>query len=277
MRWVIVLLLMLPLPALAQPVITAENPRGYGWWLGDELVQRIRIELPEDLTLDKASLPRPRAADYWLDLREITTEESPGVIEVTLRWQNFYSALEPNMREVPPSPLRFSDGSEAALPGFEFVTSPIRPLRAHSSPDQLQADPKFHLVDPVPNRIALAGTLFLFVSALVAVAWHQAWGPFRASPARPFTRAARIMAGLDDVAAQRRHLHRAFDAAFGRVLISSDLPAFLSARPEFTPVADRLQKFFSASDAAFFGAAPAADDDVTKLARDLSRIERGQR
>lgn len=275
MKWLVFVLL--PLPALAQPMIQAENPHGYGWWLGDELVQHIRIDLPENVTLDIASLPRPRAVDYWLDLREVITHEAQGTIELTLRWQNFYSALEPKLREVPPSPIRFSDGSEAALPGFDFVTSPIRPLTAPSSLDQLLPDPAFHLINPLPNRVGLAGSLLLLFCALAAMAWHQAWWPFRARAARPFTRAARVLSRLDDIATQRRCLHRAFDAAFGRVLISADLPTFLSTRPEFHSMADRLAEFFSASDAAFFGAGSAADSGVTTLARDLSRIERGQR
>lgn len=276
MKWLIAILLIASAPALAQPVIRAENPHGYGWWLGDELVQRIRIDLPDDVTLDRASLPRPRAVDYWLDLRDVEVKDIKGGVEVTLLWQNFYSALEPKLREVPPSPLRFSDGSEAALPGFSFVTSPIRPITAPSGPDQLQPDPPFRLIDPGFNRMALGGSLLVLLGALLAMAWHQAWGPFRARPARPFTRAARGMAHMPDVAQRRRSLHRAFDAAFGRVLIGADLPDFLSRRPEFTPVADRLTEFFKASDAAFFGVGPVAGDEPDALARDLARIERGQ-
>jgi mxaA protein len=277
MKWLASILLLASAPALAQPVIRTDDPHGYGWWLGDELVQRIWIDLPDDVTLNLASLPRPRAVDYWLDLREVAIQPVEGGIELTLRWQNFYSALEPKLREVPPSPLRFSDGTEAMLPGFDFVTSPIRPISARSSPDQLLPDPPYRLVDPLAHQIGLTGSLLAFFVAAVAMAWHQAWGPFRARPARPFTRAARLMKRLDNIAQRRRALHRALDAAFGRVLISAELPDFLSKRPEFAPIAGRLAGFFTASDAAFFGTGSAEGDDPSTLVRDLAQIERGQR
>lgn len=273
---ILVLLLSVLVPAhaaRAQPVITAQNPHGYGWWLGDELVQRIHIALPAGVTVDPASLPRARAVDYWLDLRSVTASPTGSGLDLTLRWQNFYSALEPGRREVPPSPIRLSDGSAALLPGFAFVTSPIRPLMAPSTRDQLQPDPRFHLIDPWPARAGLGLSLAALALSAGALAWHQAWGPFRARPARPFTRAARALARQPD----RRLLHRAFDAAFGRVLIGAELPQFLRARPEFGPLAARLSAFFATSDEVFFGRGDSAADDVAALARDLALIERGQR
>lgn len=275
-------LLALPGPVAAQtePGIRAENPHGYGWWLGDVLVQRIRVGLPQGVAIDPASLPKPRAVDYWLDLREVTSREIPGGIELTLRWQNFYSALEPQAREVPGAPIRLTDGTEAHLPGFRFVTSPIRPLAAPSTPDQLLPDPVYHLIDLNPNRIGLAASGLAALASFLALAWHQAWGPFRRRADRPFTRAARLIARLPgaDATGRRRQLHRAFDAAFGRVLIGAELPQFLRARPEFQPVAERLGTFFAQSDAAFFGRAQdLPDGDVAPLARDLARIERGRR
>lgn len=269
-------LLLLAAPAAAQPVITAENPHGHGWFLGDELVQRVHIDLPEGVTLDRSSLPRPRAVDYWLDLRRIDIREGKGGLDLTLRFQNFYAAIAPDRREVPPSAIRFSDGSGAQIPGFRFVTSPLRPLTDPTSPDQLLPDPRFRLIDPGPAQLRLGLSLVAVMAVLVALAWHQAWWPFRARPARPFTRAARAIARLPDPAPQRRALHRAFDAAFGRVLITADLPQFLSARPEYRPLADRLAQFFRASDVAFFGRGDPGGD-VAALARDLSRIERGRR
>lgn len=272
MKWLA--LALLPLPALAQPVVTADNPHGYGWWLGDELVQRVTIALPPGVTVDPASLPRPRAVDYWLDLRAVEAEQADTGLHLTLRWQNFYSALEPSWREVPAQPIRLSDGTVAELPGFGFVTSPLRPLTAPSTADQLQPDPRFRLIDPMPTRAGLGLSLAALILSGLGLAWHQAWGPFRARPARPFTRAARAMARLPD----RRLLHRALDAAFGRVLIGADLPQFLAARPEFRPLADRLAAFFAASDAAFFGQHAHPDTaEAQALARDLARIERGRR
>lgn len=274
MKWLA--LAFLPSLAFAEPQIQAQNPHEFGWWLGDELVQRIQIKLPDGVTIDPASLPKPRAVDYWLDLREVTSERTGTGVTLTLRWQNFYAAVAPDRREVPPSAIRFSDGTETQLPGFSFVTSPLRPITDRSSPDQMQPEARFHLIDPTPNRLGLAVAVLAFLAALALMARHQAWWPFHARKARPFTHAARQIARHPDPAQQRRLLHRAFDAAFGRVLIGQDIDHFLQARPEFRPLKYRVTAFFTASDGAFFGTEQIKADDVGALVRDLSRIERGR-
>lgn len=268
MKW-LALLSLLPASALAQQV---ENPRPYGWWLGDELVQRVRINGDVDLS----SLPRPRAVDYWLDLRAVETTPFDGGTEVTLRWQNFYSALEPREMEVPSSAIRLADGTATELPGFRFVTSPIRPILAPSTPDQVQPDPPYHLIDPTPARINLLAAGAALAAGLLAMFWHQGWFPFHQRPARPFTQAARAVRHLPEPEARRR-LHRAFDHSFGRVLIGADLDQFLARAPQFAALAPRLRAFFDASDREFFGSGAAAAQDVPKLARDLAAIERGRR
>lgn len=76
MRWLA--LILLPYPAVGQQV---ENPRSYGWWLGDERVQLIHV--PGEI--DTSTLPRARSVDYWLDLREVTQKTVRGGTELTLR------------------------------------------------------------------------------------------------------------------------------------------------------------------------------------------------
>lgn len=277
------LLLLLPcgplaaqsVPTPTAPKVAAENPRGYGWWLGDALEQRVEITLPPGAALDPASLPRPRAVDYWLDLRSVTRKDQGNRITLTLRYQNFYSALEPSRREVPAFPLRLMDGTRLDLPGFAYVTSPLRPILAPSTPDQMQPDPPYHLIDSGPARARLVAAALVWLTGLVALAWHQGWFPFHARPARPFTRAARAMRRLPEPEARRR-LHRAFDSANGQVLIGADLDGFLARAPQFAPLADRLRAFFTASDAAFFGLGQAQPQDVPALARALAAIERGR-
>ena len=283
MKWL--LLLLLPAAAFAQTdaqtptqtSIRAENPQEYGWFLGDELVQRIHVTLPDGISIDPASPPKPRAVDYWLDLRDVQIEPRGDGVTLSLRWQHFYAAVAPDRREVPASAIRLTDGTATELPGFTFVTSPLRPITAPSSPDQMQREPAFHLIDPLPNQIGLAAAVTTFIALFILMIWHLAYWPFHARAARPFTMAARLIARTPHPTEQRRHLHRAFDQAFGRVLIGSDLPHFLTHRAEFAPLAERIAGFFRASDANFFTTNPAPAMDIGSLARALSRIERGQR
>ncbi|MDD2869759.1 nonribosomal peptide synthetase MxaA [Neomegalonema sp.] len=284
------LLLALPLvlaatTALAQARITAENPASHGWFLGDELVQRLRILLPEGARLDMASLPRPREVEYWLELSAVRPREIPGGVEVELRWLNFYAALQADRREVPPSPIRILDAqgvaTQARLPGFAFVASPLRPLLAPTSPEEMKPDPPYRLSDPRPNRIGAALSLLAALICAAALAWTQAWPPFRKRADRPLTRAARFMARAPRAEADdlRRLLHRGLDGAYGGSLIGADLGEFLNRSPQFRPLAERLAEFFAASDSAFFGEGSARRDpaEIRALARDLAAVERRRR
>lgn len=279
MRWLA--LLFLPLPAFAEITVTQQAPRAHGWWLGDVLEQRIAVALPEGVAVDPASLPRPRSAEYWLDLRSVAFDSRDGAAQITLVWQNFYSALEPSRREVAGPAIRLSDGRSLSLPGFSFVTSPIRPILAPSTPDQLQPDPDYRLIDTRPTLRRLALSLAALALAAAGLARSQAWWPFHRRAARPLTRAARTIAALRQAPpeARRQALHRGLDAAFGRVLIGAELEAFLTARPEFRPLQNRLATFFAASDAQFFGARSGSEPagELRALARDLAAIERGRR
>lgn len=284
------LLLALPLAlaansASAQTRITTENPASHGWFLGDELVQRVRILLPESARLDLSSLPRPREVEYWLELSAVRPKEIPGGVEVELRWLNFYAALQADRREVPSSPIRILDAQGVAtqdrLPGFAFVASPLRPLLAPTSPGEMKPDPPYRLIDPRPNRIGAALSLLTALLCAAALAWTQAWPPFRKRADRPLTRAARLMARAPKAEADdlRRLLHRGLDDAHGGSLIGADLGEFLNRAPQFRPLAERLAEFFAASDAAFFGEGSARRDpaEIRALARDLAAVERGRR
>lgn len=271
-------------PAAAQTRIQAENPPVHVWLLGDELVQRVRILLPEGARLDRASLPRPREVLYWLELKSVETREIPGGVEVELRWLNFYAALQTDQRRVPPSPIRILDAQGAAeaasLPGFDFVATPLRPLLERSSAAEMRPDPAYRLIDRRPNQIGAAAALAAVLALAAALAWTQGWPPFHKRRDLPLTKAARRMARLPDAATAdlRRALHRGLDGTFGRSLIGADLEAFLAEAPRFRPLGPRLAAFFADSDAAFFAAAAPQEDPAVlrALARDLAALERGR-
>ncbi len=283
MRLLSLLFCLLTLPVSAEVIVTETAPRSHGWWLGDTLDQRIELTLPKGAEIDEASLPRPRSVTYWLDLRRVRREQTERGVVLTLTWQNFYSALEPRLREVPGSEIRLTDGERVGLPGFEFVTSPIRPILAPSTPDQLRPDPPFRLVPLGAHRRNLVLSSLGLAVTLGLLASNQAWWPFHRRPDRPLTATARRISRLgDDAGDQRRQLlHRGLDASFGRVLIGPELPAFLEKRPEFRTLSDRLKAFFSTSDDRFFGPASNMearkdDEDVASLAHALAAIERGR-
>ena len=44
---------------------TTEEPRAFGWQVGDVVQRRITVEVPEGLVLDENSLPRPGARSFF--------------------------------------------------------------------------------------------------------------------------------------------------------------------------------------------------------------------
>lgn len=288
-RLALALLLALAAPGLAPPAfaevaIRTEPPRGYGWWLGDRLTHVVTLAPPPGYTLDPASLPRPRAVEYWLDLTDARTEKTTldgrPAIRITTEWQNFYAPMEPSRRDVPPWQARFlGPGAPEVVevPGFSFVTSPIRPIVAKNDASELRPDEG---IAPLPvARLAreTAGFGLLALLALGGLAFHQGWWPFHARPERPLTRALARLRRAPDLRARVLALHRGLDAAHGAPLLAADLAGFLAAHPEFAPLAPEIESFFARSARLFFGDGGAeADGDPLPLARRLAAIERGR-
>jgi mxaA protein len=277
------LVLALAGTAAAEVILRADPPRGHGWWLGDRLTHVVTLVPAPGFALDPASLPRPRAVAYWLDLADVRTEPAriggnPGVSIVT-DWRNFYAALEPTARDVPPFDVRFL-GPEGAVetvtvPGWSFVTAPIRPILAPSTAAALQPDAG---IAPMPAGLrarASAGFGLLALLALAGLGFNQGWWPFHHRPERPLTRAFADLRRARDPRGRAIVLHRGLDAAHGAPLLGPDLADFLARRPEFAPLRPELDAFFAGSARLFFGDGTAAADPAP-LARQLAAIERGR-
>nr|WP_183188571.1 nonribosomal peptide synthetase MxaA [Ancylobacter tetraedralis] len=293
-------LLLAPAPASAQVrAVDLYAPRPFGYTIGDTIDLSAEIALDAPFLLDPAALPRPRALTYWLDLRDVRLDDegvADGVQRYTLHltYQTFYAPLEPKRLDLPALALTAVDGGrriELAVPSWSFLMSPLREIVASAGGTTMALRP-----DMAPPLIATAGTrrhlmlaLVGALLALLALAWHLGWGPFGRRRARPFARAARMVAA--EIAAAPASppaygralvaLHRAFDATAGAGVLAEDLPGFFSAHPAFAPVEGEVRRLFAASRRLFFGEDPAAaarelaPEDVLALARRLRAVERG--
>jgi mxaA protein len=263
--------------------VAVDPPREHGWWIGDELTHRAHIVMPTNWTLDTASIPRPRAVFYWLDLAAVEIEQAAGRATVVTRWRTFYSPLEPSRREVPSIPLRLrgpDGGFAVAIPGWSFITSPLRPILAPTVRNELRPDAAFAGIDARPATRAAGAWTMLALTALVALAWTQGWPPFHARRGLPLAAAARAVRCATDVRGAALALHRGLDATHGRALLGRDLDLFLVRHPEFADQRGRLAAFFDISAALFFDQRdPPADAApiIRRLAGQLAAVERGRR
>jgi mxaA protein len=246
------------------------EPREFGYFLGDIVRRGVIVTAPAGTSLDVASLPQPGPVNYWLELKSVDLAESETservTFRITLAYQTFYAPLDPRRLTIPGFTLKLShDGSseEARVPEFGFVTSPLRELFAGKEGETNAVALQAHVPAPLEatgaERTALLVGAGTGAVALVLLALHYAWGPFRRRPGRPFTEAARFLrthtAQLNGEGGYRAaliKLHRAFDLAAGRRVLPDDLRAFLKEHPQFAPLEGDIERLFACSREAFY-------------------------
>ncbi len=270
------LLALVSLPAAAQVRgVELRTPRAFGYFQGDLVQVQAEIRTDPGFTLQRPSLPKPGPVTYWLDLRDVRTEESRGadgahVIRLRLTYQDFYVALDARTLEVPGFPVTVesagTNGSTTAVaqvPAWKIGVSPLRevqPERRDDPAEYLRPDGRAPRLDPQPALASAAGFLALAVLALGLLAYDRAWWIFGHRRGRPFAQALKALGRAkrqsQGEALYREALlalHRGLDATDGRRVLADDLPDFLGRHPAFQAQAEGLQTFFSASRLAFFG------------------------
>ncbi|TDX67375.1 mxaA protein [Methylosinus sp. sav-2] len=290
------LLLALAAPAAAEvKSVRLYADRSFGFFVGDLVNARLEIIADSASRLQTASLPRPGALDYWLDLRDVHVREQPigdGLTrwDIELVYQLFYVALDVRNLQIPPFPLRFLREGESEIaraPAWTIGVSPLRevlPARRDNPTDYMRADRGVEQGDATTPAARAGIFAALAFGALALVAHDRGWPPFHRRRARVFAAAARRIAALTkgDGEASRRAamlaLHRAIDEAAGRRIFAEDLDAFLSSHAEFASVKEALGRFFNSSRALFFGVADAGGDlaatELLALAKTLAALER---
>lgn len=300
----LVLLVLTVSPALAQlRAVELYAPRAFGHVIGDTLTLTAEIALDAPFVLDPASLPPPRALNYWLDLREARLEDQgvrDGVHRYTLDlvYQTFYAPLEPRRLTIPAVALFAIEGERRVpveVPAWSFLMSPLREIVATGPGPAMQLRPDI-APRPLPTTPLIRGlalALGVALLALILLAWQMGWGPFGRRRSRPFARAARAIPSTlatpagDPVLTASRYaralqaLHRAFDATDGKGVFAEDLPGFFERHAAFRAAEAEVRRLFEASRRAFFGADPAGaqrelpPEELVALSRRLRAVERG--
>ena len=273
--------------------IDAEEPRAYGYQVGDHLQRRVVVDVPAGWTLDEASLPKPGGRGLALELRRVQRSTTPAAggqrLQLDLDYQVFLAPAAPRTVEIGAHRLRFAVAGRVEEALIEAWPVTIAPLVQAEAPTrrglgEMQPDRPPLLVDTSPQRTRL--TVYAALAALLALGLALAYlgPPWRAARNRPFGRAWRALRGLPaqpDDARWRQAcvtLHEALNRSAGQVLFERDLDAFVQRQAAFAPLRDDLQRFLRTTSAQFFGSAPREGDDgrwLVSLARRCRDAERG--
>lgn len=270
---------------------TSDEPRAFGYTVGDVVSRRIALQVPAGLRLDADSLPRAGARGRALELQRVVLHTSLAGVPDGLRidYQIFFAPREVRVLEMPPVELRFTGSPRPQtlrIDAWPLTVAPLAPTEPATReglgelrPD---AEPPRLATDALRLRLSVASAAALLLLGYLARVYLVL--PGSAQRHRPFGRAWTALKALpaQPEAAQRRaafeRLHAALNETAGQVLFAPQLEGFLARVPRYAPLRAELSKFFAHSRAEFFAGDAGGPVDgrwLAALARRCRDLERG--
>lgn len=242
------LLLLLALPASAEPVVTVQM-RDTGYTLGDLINTEVTIRLDRDAEIAPDSLPPAGRVTPWLELREARLQQSGWVARLDLTWQVFATVESPLLLKLPAIELKLKGEKPQAvvIPAQSFHLSPVLPNPLENTEPRPNRPP--FLFDEQAPLLGAAACALLLLLSLLGWLWLVDRLPGLPRFPGPFTRLARQLrrhqGGLDRQAL--RDIHAAMNQAAGETLYPDSLPHLFVRAPYLEPVRTELERFFLVS------------------------------
>jgi len=262
--------------ASAAQVAVVQQPRPFGYVLGDTLTQRSLLE-SSGRVFEPAMLPPTERAGLWFARRSARLETASGHRWLVMDYQLINAPQALMMVNLPSVNLKsMSGGDQLVIPEWPVSVAPLTPRAAFAKGGLQELRPD-HPAPLIPTA-ALRERALLSSSASIAVLliWLGWWAlrSARASASQPFARALReIKLGDDDREAAWVAMHRAFDRTAGRTVQLSTLPLLFEQAPHFGPRRAAIEQFFEASSRRFFSG-HRAGASLRELCTSLRAIER---
>lgn len=265
--------------APVQVEAAVEQPRPFGYAIGDLLTQRVLLSAGER-DFEPAALPGLERIGVWFERRPARVESSAdGRRWMVVEYQVINAPQALRTVTLPAWNIASAAGATVLRIGeWPISMAPLTPRAAFAvgGLDELRPDHAAPTVATEPIRRQIA--IWSFAFALTLVAWLAWWlqRNWRASATQPFARALREMQRIDETAPEAwQALHRAFDRTAGRVVQIATLPELFRRAPQLEALRPRIELFYLQSRERFFGAGLPADPlPLRTLCSDLRRIEK---
>lgn len=235
-----------------------QQPRPFGYVLGDTLTQRILLQSGGH-NFDPAALPPAERAGLWFARRSSRIELAEGGHHwLAIDYQLINAPQALMTVNLPSVRLKSKTGNDVlSVSEWPISIAPLTPRAAFAKGGLQELRPD-HPAPTLPTR-ALRQQLEIWSGAfaLTVVIWLAWWlfRSLRATANQPFARALRaIRRSGDDNETAWLALHRAFDTTAGRALQLSSLPALFKQAPHFEPLRAAIEQFYVESSLRFFGA-----------------------
>jgi mxaA protein len=263
----------------AKPGATVEQPRAFGYVIGDIATQRILLEL-NGRPFTPESLPTPGRASIWFERHAVRTEtDARGRRWLAIDYQLMNAPKSVALASLPALKLNSRTvGESLQVAAWPLSVSPVtaeKPV-ARAGLGTLRPD---RSTIPTPllftQRALTLSVVALFAVLATWFIWWR-WRNWRATSSQPFAIASREIRKLDDAAPEAWYaLHRAFDGTAGRAIRAETLPLLFEKAPQLRPFEGLIEQFYAQSALRFFsGQATASTVPIHALCRDLRQIEK---
>ncbi|RAR52826.1 mxaA protein [Paraburkholderia unamae] len=253
-------------PSNSAAQATVQEPRAFGYQLGDILTQRILLP---DGDRDAVAPPSIGRASAWLDRRRVRIDsDAEGRSWMAIEYQ--VVNVDPTLTRIALPALTLTSASGAAMqvPEWPVSVGPMTPADTFDAfnTGDLQAMRADRLAPAVPveplRRRAGVALALLGLTLLSWAGWWR-WRNRREAAKLPFARAWRRIRKLDGANADTSadawvHLHRALNETAGRVVHAGSLPGLFERAPYLKPLRAQLEQFYGRSAARFFTPSPVA-------------------
>jgi mxaA protein len=264
-----------PLP----PNATVQQPRAFGYVVGDIATQRVLLEL-QGHSFVPAAMPASGPLGNWVERHGSRIErDARGRQWLAVEYQIMNSPQTVMAVTLPAWRLAAKNSSaELRVAEWQISVGPLTPEKpfAPAGLGALRPDRGPLLIDLVPMQRRVE--LWAGAAALLLLAWigWWAWRNWQASASQPFARALRELRGVDEQSPEAWYsMHRALDATAGRVVQRETVATLFQRAPQFVAQRTAIEQFLDASTARFFNAStPSAAPPLRTLCAELRRIEK---
>lgn len=261
-----------------------EEPRAFGYQVGDVMQRRITVEVPDGLALDENSLPRPGARGTALELRALRRSAGAQRLDIELDYQVFLSPAAVRTLELPSLTLRYEGtprAQEVRIDSWPVTVAPLAPVEVspRTGLGELQLDDAPPLIDTRVQRWRLLAYSALLASLLAYLLFVYLGLPWWGAQRRPFALAWRQLnqqpAPPWRDACQR--MHAALNRSAGEVLFEHGVERFTATHTAFAPLKEDVVRFLRLSQREFFEGSGHQTDDAAWLTAFCKRCRDAER
>ena len=300
-----VLLLVLPVSA-ANTYASPDNSisvkvimRDNGYTLGDTIAMHAEFNLAKGLVFDSNSVPLKGPVNNWLDLRDVTMDESKNPddsshIRIDFSWQIFGTVEHAQTLKIPAIQMQtipLNDSAKAnsnnkpiaiTIPAQAFHLSPVLPLSITQKEHRPHAPPlRFDTRTPLT-----IGLLCLGLSLLCGALWlwlmdKVSWWPRNPGPITQLSRQLSKVGVAQQSTfsvADLRTIHKSLASSAGQSLYPNTLNSLFERAPYLLSEKLSITQFFNASWQSFFaGDSTPINVNVTETVAWIKRAAMAER